>query len=62
MPRTLFSDADNRLWDTNAVYERAQLRLLNDVEASAGARAPVPEAGRLDYLRAIDQRIADQLK
>jgi putative hydrolase of the HAD superfamily len=54
----VFIDADNTLWDTNRVYADAQLALLADVEIAAGFRAP--EIDKLDWLRAIDQLLAEK--
>jgi putative hydrolase of the HAD superfamily len=58
MGRTLFTDADNTLWETNAVWARAQLVLLRDMEQVADAPAPAADDDGLAYLRAVDQRIA----
>jgi putative hydrolase of the HAD superfamily len=54
----VFIDADNTLWDTNRVYADAQLALLADVEIATGFRAP--EIDKLDWLRAIDQLLAEK--
>jgi len=54
----LFTDADNTLWDTNAVYAQAQLELLRDVERATGRRVPAAADSGLAFLRSIDQRIA----
>jgi putative hydrolase of the HAD superfamily len=54
----VFIDADNTLWDTNRVYADAQLALLADVEIATGFRAP--EIDKLDWLRAIDQFLAEK--
>jgi putative hydrolase of the HAD superfamily len=48
-------DADNTLWDTNAVYADAQLALLSEVEALVGVKAP---GDRLAFLRSFDQDLA----
>lgn len=62
MPATpaLFTDADNTLWNTDAVYARAQHGLL----AALGRHFDVPialaAADALAFLRRIDQRIAAQ--
>lgn len=50
-------DADNTLWDTNAVYANAQLALLSAVEDHVGVSAT---GDRLAYLRAIDQALAQR--
>lgn len=56
LPDHLFTDADNTLWDTNGVFEAAQLHLLDDVERLSG---PVSaNADRLAFLRKFDQEIA----
>jgi putative hydrolase of the HAD superfamily len=52
----IYTDADNTLWDTNAVFANAQLHLLEYAEHLAGVRAPSSE--RLSYLRGYDQAIA----
>ena len=52
----IYTDADNTLWDTNAVFANAQLRLLGHAEHIAGMQAPSPD--RLHYLRQVDQDIA----
>jgi putative hydrolase of the HAD superfamily len=54
----LYTDADNTLWDTNAVYANAQLALLREVEKACGLTAPADEDLGLGFLRAVDQRIA----
>jgi len=51
-------DADNTLWDMNAVYAAAQLALLATIERMLGRR-PV-EGDRLAYVRSIDQAIAER--
>lgn len=53
---TVFIDADNTLWDTNAVFADAQLALLADVEAAVG----VAVGGKSDlaFVRSVDQAIA----
>jgi putative hydrolase of the HAD superfamily len=48
-------DADNTLWDTNALYADAQLELLESVESLVGASI---DSGRLEFVRRIDQQIA----
>ncbi len=52
------TDADNTLWDTDAVYRRAQLNLLEGVERSVSQRAHA--ADRLAFLRGVDQALAEQ--
>lgn len=50
------TDADNTLWDTDAVYREAQLALLADVELAVGVE--LASSNRLAFLREIDQSIA----
>ena len=45
----IFTDADNTLWDTDAVYARGQLTVLEDVETAIGVR--VPSKNRLEFVR-----------
>lgn len=52
------TDADNTLWDTDAIYRHAQLLLMSSVEAVVGLQ--VVDEDRLSYLRAVDQGIALQ--
>ena len=54
----VFVDADNTLWDTNAVYAEAQLALLADVEHRVEQQGPAQD--RLAWLRAIDQALAER--
>ncbi|BAL73751.1 HAD family hydrolase [Bradyrhizobium cosmicum] len=54
----LFADADNTLWDTNKVYADAQLRLLADIERISGHH--ITGENRLDWLRQLDQEIAQR--
>lgn len=54
----LFTDADNTLWDTNAVFAEAQLTMLRDIEQATGRCAPEDEDRGLAFLRRVDQRIA----
>lgn len=56
-PATIFVDADNTLWDTDGVFARAQLDLLDKIEAAAGRSAP---AERLAFIRRFDQGLAQQ--
>jgi putative hydrolase of the HAD superfamily len=53
---TVFIDADNTLWDTDAVFAKAQLALLRFVEEEIGIF--YPGADRLAFLRRIDQTLA----
>jgi putative hydrolase of the HAD superfamily len=52
----VFSDADNTLWDTNAIFASAQLNVLDRVEAAVGAKAQASD--RLAFVREIDQLLA----
>lgn len=53
----IYTDADNTLWDTDAVFAQAQLALLDAAEDLAG----VPYQGqRLEFVREYDQAIAAQ--
>lgn len=58
MKTHLFTDADNTLWDTDAVFAAAQLDMLREVERHTGRHAPDEEDRGLAFLRTIDQRIA----
>lgn len=57
-PAILFVDADNTLWDTDAVFARAQLALLDDVVAALGTSPPPGDA--LAFIRAVDQALAER--
>jgi putative hydrolase of the HAD superfamily len=52
----IYTDADNTLWDTNAIFETAQLKMLSSAETIAGR--PAPEEQRVEFLRRYDQAIA----
>ncbi|MER9947352.1 HAD family hydrolase [Mesorhizobium sp. M0047] len=54
----VFIDADNTLWDTDAVFAGAQLALLRAVESRVGI--VTPQADRLLFVRAIDQALAER--
>jgi putative hydrolase of the HAD superfamily len=54
----LFVDADNTLWDTNAVYANAQLQLLAGVETRLQRQSPSSE--KLEFVRELDQLLATQ--
>jgi putative hydrolase of the HAD superfamily len=54
----ILCDADNTLWDTDAVYASAQLRLLAQVEGAAGGRAEGNATSRLAFVRGVDQALA----
>lgn len=55
-PTVALIDADNTLWDTDAVFRTAQLRLLSLVESNLGKRFAAEN--RLDFVRAYDQALA----
>jgi len=52
----IYTDADNTLWDTDAVFAEAQLALLSAAERIAGEQAQTPQ--RLQFVRQFDQAIA----
>jgi putative hydrolase of the HAD superfamily len=52
----LVTDADNTLWDTDAVYAKGQLTLLEHTEAALQCKAHV--ADRLSFVREVDQQLA----
>lgn len=52
----MVTDADNTLWDTNAIFATAQLALLAQIEMRLQRTATA--ANRLSFVRAIDQRLA----
>lgn len=54
----ILADADNTLWDTDAVFAEAQLRLLEAVERTTGLSAPSGTDDRLAWVRRYDQAIA----
>jgi putative hydrolase of the HAD superfamily len=56
--RVIVTDADNTLWDTNAVFAGAQLRLLGLVEQLTDRACP--DADRLRFVRAFDQALAER--
>lgn len=55
-PATVLIDADNTLWNTDAVYAAAQLNLLSEVERRLNARSVAVD--RLAFVRSVDQAIA----
>ena len=55
---TVFVDADNTLWDTDAVFAGAQIALLDDVTTALGMSAPQVDA--LAFIRAADQALAER--
>jgi putative hydrolase of the HAD superfamily len=52
----IYSDADNTLWDTDALFVEAQLLLLQAAEGIAGV--PARTSARLEFVRDYDQAIA----
>ena len=56
MTKWIYTDADNTLWDTDALFAEAQLGLLDAAEGLTGIRGP--SAHRLEYVRTFDQAIA----
>lgn len=52
----ILTDADNTLWDTNTIFTRAQLLMLELVETAVGSTLPYPH--RLRWLRGYDEAIA----
>lgn len=58
MKARLFTDADNTLWDTDAVFAAAQLEMLREVEGLVGCNAPHQDDHGLAFLRDVDQKIA----
>lgn len=54
--RLLVTDADNTLWDTDAVYVRAQLELLDRIEESYNIA--FDSTDRLAFVRRLDQELA----
>jgi putative hydrolase of the HAD superfamily len=52
----VYTDADNTLWDTNALFAEAQLALLGAAEEFCRTRGP--DSGRLKFVRTFDQAIA----
>lgn len=53
----VFVDADNTLWDTDAVFARAQFQLLAEVESAVGINSGAHD--RLAFIRALDQQLAE---
>jgi putative hydrolase of the HAD superfamily len=52
----ILADADNTLWDTDAVFAKAQSIMLDAVEKERGSSAPADD--RLGWLRRFDQALA----
>lgn len=57
---TVFVDADNTLWDTDGVFAAAQLNLLSSVEREVDRSAVGNDEGRLAFIRAADQHLAER--
>lgn len=57
MTPVLYSDADNTLWETDAVYRRAHLWLFGEAVARSGITANVDDP--VGFVRAIDQELAE---
>jgi putative hydrolase of the HAD superfamily len=55
-PTVALIDADNTLWDTDAVFRKAQLALLSLVESVTHRRSPTSD--RLQFVRDYDQALA----
>lgn len=55
-PVAIYTDADNTLWDTDLVFQSAQLALLEEVERLVKRTAEM--ADRLAFVRDYDQAIA----
>lgn len=54
---TVFVDADNTLWDTDAVFAHAQIELLAEVESAVGVSSTAGD--RLAFIRSLDQHLAE---
>jgi len=52
----VLADADNTLWDTDAVFRNAQLLLLDRIEAVLGRTCA--DVTRLEFVRSYDQALA----
>jgi putative hydrolase of the HAD superfamily len=57
-PTVVLVDADNTLWDTDAVFREAQLLLLASVEEESGKTCPTLD--RLAFVRSYDQALAQK--
>ena len=53
----VITDADNTLWDTDAVFAEAQLGLLRSIEQVLGRSTDT--ADRLAFVRSVDQALAE---
>jgi len=56
--KLVVTDADNTLWDTDALYAKAQLGLLESVAGELGVNT-LPE-NPLAFIRTVDQELASQ--
>ena len=56
MTATVFIDADNTLWDTDAVFAKAQLRVLRFIEEETGSVYAGDDP--LAFIREVDQALA----
>jgi putative hydrolase of the HAD superfamily len=56
MDTCIYTDADNTLWDTDAVFREAQLGLLGEVETQC--ERTTRRSDRLEFVREYDQAIA----
>src|SRR5438874_137351 len=54
----ILADADNTLWDTDAVFAEAQIKLLSVVEQLTGLSCR--NSQRLRYVRSYDQALASR--
>lgn len=57
-PTVVLVDADNTLWDTDAVFREAQLLVLSLLEAQTQSTCKAPD--RLAFIRAYDQALAQK--
>lgn len=55
-PKVILTDADNTLWDTDAVFANAQLSVLRAIENELGV--PCGAQDRLAFVRMYDQALA----
>lgn len=54
----IYTDADNTLWDTDALFAEAQLALLKAAEELSGIQCAASD--RLEFVREFDQAIASR--
>jgi putative hydrolase of the HAD superfamily len=57
MTPILFSDADNTLWDTDAVYRRAHQWLFSELVTTWAVTAEIPDP--VGFVRSVDQELAE---